>query len=76
MVKITQCPTCGSNNIKKVHCDWTSTYCGKKYTVPALEYYCCPDCGEEVYDRYAVRKIQAYSPAYAKKRKTKVVEHV
>ena len=65
--KLTACPTCGSDKIKKVRRNWTSKAQGRAYTVPNLEYYECPDCDEEVYDPVAMRKIQAYSPAYSKR---------
>jgi len=67
-IRITKCPTCGSRRIKKVRRNWKGSYRGKTYVVPALEYYACPDCGEEVYDRDAMRKIEAHSPAYARPR--------
>ena len=66
MIVVKTCPTCGSKKIKRVRRDWTDEYRGKTYTVPALEFYECPDCGEELYDRDAMRKIEAHSPAYAK----------
>jgi hypothetical protein len=39
---------------------------GKEYVVPAVALYEYPDCGEKVYDREAMLKIEAYSPAYKK----------
>jgi len=39
---------------------------GQPYTVPDLEFYECPDCGERIYDREAMRKIEAYSPAFVR----------
>jgi predicted RNA-binding Zn-ribbon protein involved in translation (DUF1610 family) len=30
-----------------------------------LEYYECPVCGEQVFDREEMRKIEARSPAFA-----------
>ena len=66
MLKITKCPTCGSSRIKRVRRDWTDTFEGETYTVPDLEYHKCPDCGEELYDRQAMRKIEARCPAFAK----------
>lgn len=48
--------------------DWVDEFQGQTYVVPDLEYHECPDCGERVYDPQAMRKIEAYSPAYAKKR--------
>jgi len=64
MIKITTCPSCSSNRIKKVRKNWTGQFEGQTYTVPNLEYYECPDCGEKVYNREAMRKIEAHSPAY------------
>ena len=34
--------------------------------MPELEFYQCPDCGEKVYDRAAMQRIEASSPAFAK----------
>ncbi|MEK6729108.1 MAG: YgiT-type zinc finger protein [Planctomycetota bacterium] len=66
-VQITHCPSCGSNQIKRVRRNWTGEYQGHVYTVPALEFYECPSCCERIYDRYAMRHIQAHSPAYKQK---------
>jgi YgiT-type zinc finger domain-containing protein len=68
MIKITICPTCGSKKIKRLKRDWVDEFQGQTYTVPDLEFHECPDCGERIYDPEAMRKIEAYSPAYAKKR--------
>ena len=65
-INITRCPTCGSDQIKQVCCDWAGAYHGQAYVVPALTFYECPVCGERVFEREAVAKIQAYSPAFAK----------
>ncbi len=46
--------------------DWTSRSQDRSYTVPNLEFYECPDCGEKVYDREAMKKIESYSPAFVK----------
>ncbi len=70
MINITICPSCGENNIKKVHKKWTSTFEGEVYSVPSLQFYECPDCGERIYDREAMRKIEAASPAFTKKHET------
>jgi YgiT-type zinc finger domain-containing protein len=67
MIKITICPTCGSGEIKKVCRNWIGKVQGKTYTVPKLEFYECPSCGEKIYDRSAMQKINAYSPAFSKK---------
>ena len=71
MVEITLCPSCGSKKIKRLRCDWTGEFQGQSYTVPDLEFYDCPDCGEKVYDREAMRRIQAQSPAFAKAQSAK-----
>jgi YgiT-type zinc finger domain-containing protein len=67
-IQIKSCPTCGSAKIKWVRKNLTRNYRGETYTVPAVEYYECPSCGEHVYDRDAMRKIESYSPAFAHKR--------
>ena len=66
LIQIRRCPTCGSSRIKWVRRNWTRSFKGKPYTVPHLEFYECPDCGERAYDRDAMRKIEAHSPAYSK----------
>jgi YgiT-type zinc finger domain-containing protein len=66
MLKITRCPTCGSRKIKTVRRTLTRRFEGEAYTVPNLAFHECPDCGERLYDRDAMRKIEAHSPAYAK----------
>lgn len=71
MMTISSCPTCGSGKIRKVKRNWKGNFQGESYVVPALEFHECPNCGEEVYDREAMRKIEAYSPAYAKQRKSR-----
>jgi YgiT-type zinc finger domain-containing protein len=68
MIQITVCPSCGRGNIKKVRRDWTGEFRDRPYTVPDLEFYECPDCGERIYDRTAMRKIEAHSPAFARTR--------
>ncbi len=65
-LKINTCPTCGSGEIKKVKKDWKGEYQGKKYSVPSLSLYECPDCGERVYDRDAMHRIEERSPALGK----------
>jgi YgiT-type zinc finger domain-containing protein len=66
--KITECPTCGSEKIRRTKRNLTRSYHGRAYVVPNLQLLECPDCGERVYDREAMRKIEAHSPAYARKR--------
>jgi YgiT-type zinc finger domain-containing protein len=50
--------------IQRVVRDVTRKYKGQTYTVPSVEFYDCPNCGEKVYDREAMLKIEACSPAY------------
>lgn len=69
MIEIKHCPTCGSGKIKKVRRNWTGSFQGKSYTVPKLEFHECPVCGERVFDREAMRQIEARSPAYARSRR-------
>ena len=62
-LEITVCPVC-RGKIKKVKEDWVGEYKNQKYTVPDLEYYLCGNCGERVYPREAMQKIEASSPAF------------
>jgi hypothetical protein len=71
-VSIKKCPTCGSRDLQKLCKDWKSNTPGGKYTVPLLEYYKCPDCKEELYDKEAMRKIEAASPTYKKISRRKI----
>ncbi len=64
--QIKTCPTCGSNRIQRVVRDVTRQYEGQTYIVSAVGLYDCPVCGEKIYDREAMLKIEAYSPAYRK----------
>ena len=64
--QINTCPTCGSDQIRRVVRDIIRKYKGQTYTVPKVEFYDCPNCGEKVYDREAMLKIEFYSPAYHK----------
>ena len=64
--QIKSCPTCGSDEIRRVVRDLTRNHKGHTYVVPKVEFYDCPNCGEKVYDREAMLKIESYSPAYHK----------
>ena len=74
MIKITTCPTCGNKRIKRVRKDVTREYKGQPYTVRGLEFEECPDCGERLYDHEAMQKIEAVSPAFAKRREKEARE--
>jgi YgiT-type zinc finger domain-containing protein len=63
-LNIKTCPSCDGKRIKRVRGNWAGNFKGETYTVPSLEYYECPDCGEKVYDREAMRQIEAHSPAF------------
>ena len=63
-LQIKTCPSCGSDKIQRVVRDVIRQYKDQTYTVPALEFYECPDCHEKVFDRDAMLKIEACSPAY------------
>ncbi|NOZ20234.1 MAG: YgiT-type zinc finger protein [Planctomycetes bacterium] len=64
-MRITVCPSCGSSKVKKVRRKWTGEFQGHVYIIPSLEFHECPDCGERIYDRDAMRKIEAHSPAFS-----------
>lgn len=65
-VKIHRCPTCGSRRIRSVRRNWIGKIEGKSYSVPSLQFYECPDCGERIYGAEAIRKIEAHSPVFTK----------
>jgi hypothetical protein len=65
---LTTSPSCGSNKIKNVCRKWTDKFHGQTYSVPRLEFHERLACGEKVYDREAMRKIDAHSPAFLKAR--------
>jgi len=65
-VNITQCPSCGSRRLKRKRENWSRDFEGQAYRVRGLEFLECPDCGEKVFDREAMRKIEAQSPAFRK----------
>jgi YgiT-type zinc finger domain-containing protein len=65
-LSITRCPTCGSGSIRRVRRDLRREVRKQKYVVRGLEFHECPECGEKVFDRQAMRRIQAASPAYTR----------
>jgi len=62
MLDIRTCPTCGSKRIKRVRRGVTRTAHGEKYVVPAVEFHECPDCGEKLYGRQAMQKLELFRP--------------
>lgn len=71
MLKITHCPTCGSDKLRLVKRDQPREVKGQAYVVPELEFHECPVCGEQIYSPEAMRKIEAYSPSFAKSKRKK-----
>jgi len=66
-LQITRCPTCESPRMRRVRKNLRRTFRGQSYVVPNLDFEECPDCGERLFDRDAMRKIEAHSPAYRKR---------
>ena len=64
--RIRTCPTCGSEKIHRVLRDILRQHKGRDYIVPKVEFYECSNCGEKVFDREAMLKIESHSPAYHK----------
>ena len=63
---LTHCPTCGSESIREVRRDVRRRVLDTEYTIRSLRFHECTDCGEKVYGRQALRRIQETSPAYSK----------
>jgi len=66
MREIQSCPTCGGKRLLRVRRDLVREYKGQSYEVPDLEFEECPDCGEKLFDREAMRRIESCSPAFSK----------
>ena len=62
MLQIRTCPTCGSKGIHHVRRAVMRTVRGKSYRVPGVVLHECPDCGEKLYGREAMRKLESYRP--------------
>jgi len=62
MLQITRCPTCGSKRIRPVCRAVNRTFKGQTYRVPAVEFHECPDCGEKLYGREAMQKLESHRP--------------
>jgi YgiT-type zinc finger domain-containing protein len=56
------CPTCGRRNLRLVTRDVECNFRGHEYTTPGVQFHECPDCGEKLYDREAMRKMEAHRP--------------
>ena len=62
MFDIRTCPTCRSKKIRLVKRGVTHGFKGRSYEVPDVEFHECPDCGEKLYGREAMQKLQSYRP--------------
>ena len=62
MLNIRTCPTCGSKRIHRVRRAVMRTVGGEKYRVPAVQFHECPICGEKLYGREAMHKLESYHP--------------
>lgn len=69
MKPISVCPSCGSEDLRKLRRKWHGEHKSETYTIDRLEYYECPDCGEGICDREAMRTIEEHSTAFAKSTK-------
>lgn len=68
MIKIEECPTCGSAKIRLVRRNLVRERDGNRYVVPRVEFYHCPDCDEKVYPPESVRRIQGNFPTVSASR--------
>jgi YgiT-type zinc finger domain-containing protein len=73
IISISVCPSCGSRRIAKVRRSVTRSYKGRRYVVPDLEFHECPVCGERLYGPEAMRRIEAYSPAFPHVHRSKLL---
>lgn len=62
MLDLRTCPTCGSKRLKRVRRGVTRTAHGEKYVVPAVDFHECPNCGEKLYGRQAMHKLESFRP--------------
>jgi len=66
MLKITQCPTCGSKRIRRVVRTIKGVRMGVPYAVPGVSVEACPACGEVLLDHQAMQKIEDHQRRTAK----------
>jgi hypothetical protein len=66
------CPSCSGQNIKRIKRNLGGEFAQRSDGVLSLEYYECSDGGEKVYDREAMRKIEAASPAFCRTQTRKI----
>jgi len=46
---------------------------GRSYSAPGVEFYECPDCGEQIYDPTAMRQIEQHSRAGDRNKSEKTI---
>jgi YgiT-type zinc finger domain-containing protein len=56
-IRITHCPTCGSDRIRRVTRDVPGVYKSRAYTAKNVHFEECPVCGERLFDREAMKKL-------------------
>ncbi|MGH7176594.1 MAG: YgiT-type zinc finger protein [Tepidisphaeraceae bacterium] len=61
------CPTCGSRRIRRQRSDFPMRFGSRRVVVPELERQECPVCGEVLFDRDAMKKIQSHYPPARRK---------
>jgi len=69
MLKIKTCPTCGRRNVRQVTRGVECNFRGQVYTAPAIQFHECPDCGEKLYDRQAMQKMESCRPKGRRRRR-------
>jgi len=62
MLNIKTCPTCGARKVRAVTRDVKCNFKGQVYTAPQIQFHECTNCGERLYDRDAMRKMESYRP--------------
>lgn len=70
-MNIKNCPNCGSSKIQKVCRTVTYFFNNEEYLVPDLEFLECHGCNEKFYTPQSMKKIEQYSPAFARKQVVK-----
>lgn len=61
------CPTCGSKRIALVRTDYRTSVRGRPVVVKDLERQECPVCGEVLFDRAAMKRMQSLWPGRRRK---------
>jgi YgiT-type zinc finger domain-containing protein len=58
-IKLSTCPLCASDRIKRVRSDYVLKMGAKTIRIPRLERHECPNCGEKFFDYDATKRIEA-----------------